>query len=442
MNFSFDLQKKGTNIKTELIAGITSFVATMYIIIVNPAIISEGGMQYEGVLTATILVSAFSSIMMGVYAKNPIIVAPGMGINAYFTHSLLINLNIEPATALGAVFWSGIIFWVLSVFKIRTAILKAIPSSVRLGGAAGIGLFITLIGLFKAGFIIPTEFGVGIGPLNAMTLTFVAGLFIVSFLTIKKIKGALMLSIIITTIIAWPIGRWWGDASEVNFGDPILIMAGDIVSMPDFTYLFSLDLVASLKLAILPAAFGLLFTDMFDSITTFVGISEASNLKDKEGEPQHIHKSMIADAFATIFSGLTGSSPGTAYVESASGIQAGGRTGLTAVFAGLLFLPFLFFAPLAKVVPAIATSPVLVIVGVYMMKPVASIKWTDFEHAIPAFLALVLIPLTYSITQGIIWSLLMYSALKILTGKWRELPVTLLIIDVFGVLLIYLELAG
>ena len=442
MKFSFGLKQQGTTLRTEIIAGLTSFVATMYIIIVNPAIISEGGMQYEGVLTATILVSAFSSIMMGLYAKNPIIVAPGMGINAYFTHSLLINLNIEPNVALGAVFWSGIIFWLLSVFKIRTAILKAIPIPIRLGGAAGIGLFIALIGFIKAGFIVSTTIGVGIGPLNAMTLTFVAGLFIVSFLTIRKVKGALMLSILVTSVLAWPIGRWYGDASAVNFGNPILISLDKLFAMPSFEYLFSLDLIGSLKLAILPAAFGLLFTDMFDSITTFVGISEAANLKDEDGEPKHIQKSMISDAFATLFGGLFGSSPGTAYVESASGIQAGGRSGLTAVVAGLLFLPFLFFAPLAKVIPDIATSPVLVIVGVYMMKPVAQIDWKKFEDVIPAFLAMLLIPLTYSITQGIVWSFLIYTLIKLAGGKWNELSLTLILIDVFGILLLYLELAG
>jgi len=440
INRYFKLKENQTNIKTEFIAGLTSFIAAMYIIIVNPAILSEGGMRYEAVMTATILVSAFSSIMMGIYAKNPILVAPGMGINAYFTYSIIINLEVAPETALGAVFWSGVIFFLLSIFRIRTMILKAIPNSVRFGAAAGIGIFITLIGLFKANFIVVKEPFIGMGELNFLTLSFITGLFIVSVLVVKKIKAALILGIIITTILAYPIGRWYGDASAINNGNPILVQIGDIISMPDFTYLFRLDFIGSLKLSIFPAAFGLLFTDMFDSIATFVGVAEASNLKDKDGEPLRIHRSMIADSFATIFGGIFGSSPGTAYIESASGIQAGGRTGLTAVFSGLLFIPFIFFAPLAKVIPDIATAPVLVIVGVYMMSPVVKINWNNFEEAIPAFLALILIPLTYSITQGIIWGFLIYTVLKIAKGKFQEIPVMLLVIDAFAILLLYVEL--
>ena len=436
----FKLSEKGTNVKTEFIAGLTSFVAAMYIIVVNPAILSEGGMNYAGVMTATILVCTFSSVMMGIYAHNPILVAPGMGINAYFTYSIIMNLKVSPETALGAVFWSGVIFLILSMFRVRTLILKAIPVSVRFATAAGIGIFITLIGLIKANFIVVKTPFIGMGEFNIMTLTFLAGLFIASILVVKKVKAALILSIIITTVLAYPIGRWYGDASSVTNGDPVLVHITDIMSWPDFRYLFHLDLIGSLKLSILPAAFGLLFTDMFDSISTFVGVAEASGLKDKEGEPLYIHKSLIADAFATIFGGLFGSSSGTAYIESAAGIQAGGRTGLTAVFAGLLFVPFLFFAPLAKVIPAIATAPVLVIVGVFMLNPVSRIDWNDFEEAIPAFLTLILIPLTYSITQGIVWGFLFYTVLKLVNGKFHKIPWMLLVIDAFAILLLYVEL--
>jgi AGZA family xanthine/uracil permease-like MFS transporter len=440
-NDFFKLRENKTNIRTEFIAGLTSFVATLYIIIVNPAILSQGGMSYNAVLTATVFVSAFSSIMMGVYANNPIIVAPGMGINAYFTYSLLMKLDIPPETALGAVFWSGIIFLLLSVFKIRTQILKAIPTSVRYGSAAGIGLFISLIGFHNANFIVIKSPFIGIGNLDALTLTFVAGLLIASILIVLKVKGALILSIILTTLLAYPIGRYYGDASVVNFGNPVLVNVDKIVSTPDFSYFFKLDLVNSLKFSIFPATFGLLFTDMFDSISTFVGVAEAGNLKDKNGEPRHIQKSLISDAFATLFGGLFGSSPGTAYIESAAGIQAGGKTGLTAVFAGLLFFPFIFFAPLAQVIPAIATAPVLVIIGVYMMKPVSNIPWGKMDEAIPAFLTMFLIPLTYSITQGIIWGFLTYTILKLINGKAREIHPMLWIIDVLSILLLYLELS-
>lgn len=437
----FQLRRNNATVLGELIAGGTTFIASMYIIIVNPALLSQAGMPYEAVLTATILVCAFSSVTMGLYANNPILVAPGMGINAYFTYAIVLKQHIPVETALGAVFWSGVIFLLLSVFRVRNMILKAIPPCVRLGSAAGIGLFIALIGFFNAGFIVVKTPFIGLGQLNPITLTFVAGLFVAAILAVKKIPGALILSVVVTTLLAYPIGRWYGDASAVNFGNPLLVSVQELFSVPDFSLVFKLDLLGALHWSVLPAAFGLLFTDMFDSISTFVGVAEAGNLKDSNGEPRRMEQSMVADSLATMFSGLFGSSPGTAYIESASGVQAGGRTGLTAVFAGLLFLPFLFVAPLAKLVPAIATAPVLVIVGVYMMGAATQIAWDDFVEAIPAFMAMALIPLTYSITQGLIWGLFMYSAVKIATGQFRELPLTLWVIDGFAVLLLCLEVA-
>lgn len=436
----FHLSAHHTTVKTELIAGLTTFIATMYIVVVNPMILSQAGMKYEAVLTATILVCVFSSVMMGLYANNPIIVAPGMGINAYFTYSIVLAHDIPIDVALGAVFWSGVIFFLLSVLKIRTSILKAIPRPVRYGSAAGIGLFIALIGFVNAHFIVAAPPLIGIAPMTSSTITFVAGLFITAGLVVFRVQGALIIGVVLTTLLAWPIGRIYGDASLVNFGHPILVEFDRVMAMPDFSYLFHLNLVDSLQLAILPAAFGLLFTDMFDSISTFVGVAEAGDLKDENGDPRHIEESMIADSFATLFAGLVGSSPGTAYIESASGIQAGGRTGLTAVFAGLLFIPLLFFAPLIKVVPAIATAPVLVIVGVLMMGACAKINWEDFEHSIPAFLSLILIPLTYSITQGLIWGLLMYTVLKIVVGKVREISPTLIVINLCSIALLWLEI--
>ncbi len=435
----FQLSSNKTSVKTELIAGATTFIATMYIVIVNPMILSQAGMRYEAVLTATIIVCVFSSIMMGVYANNPIVVAPGMGINAFFTYSIVLGQGIAVDIALGAVFWSGMIFLLLSVLRIRTYILKAIPASVRYGSAAGIGLFIALIGFVNAGFITAKTPLIGLGEMNSLTITFALGVFITSLLVIARVQGALLLGVMITTLLAYPIGRWYGDASAVNFGNPVLVEPGEFISMPDFSYIFNLKLVESLQLAILPAAFGLLFTDMFDSISTFVGVAEAGDLKQQNGDPRNIEKSMIADSFATIIAGLSGSSPGTAYIESASGIQAGGRTGLTAVFAGILFIPLLFFAPVIKIVPAIATAPVLVIVGVYMMGACTKIAWDDFSDAIPAFLSLILIPLTYSITQGLIWGLLMYTFLKAVKGQFNAIPKTLLIINLFSMLLLWLE---
>jgi AGZA family xanthine/uracil permease-like MFS transporter len=428
-------QNQNMNMRTEIIAGITTFLATMYIIVVNPAILQDAGMPYSGVLTATVLVSAFSSILMGIYARNPIVIAPGMGINAFFTYSVVIGMDVPWPVALGAVFWSGIIFLLLSIFNVRTHIVKAIPRPLRYAIAAGIGLFISTIGFKNAMFIIDNnETLSALARMNAVTITFVAGLFITAVLVCKRIKGALVFGIICTTILAIPIGRFWGDASVDMEGIQTLVTWKGLFAAPDFGLLFSLNLIESLQLSLWPVIFAFLFTDMFDSLSTFIGVSEAANLVDEEGEPRNIKPSLIVDAFSTTISGLFGTSAGTAYIESAAGVEEGGRYGLTAIVAGLLFLPFMFLSPLLSVVPAIATAPALILVGVFMMTPVLKINWQQYDEAIPAFLAMILIPLANSITQGIIWGFLSWTCLKAVTGKYKEISITLLIIDIFAVL--------
>lgn len=423
----FEFRKHNTNFRTEVIAGITSFLAAMYIIIVNPDILSAAGMPFSGVLTATVLVSAFSSIMMGLYARNPILLAPGMGLNAFFTFSVVIGMKVEWATALGAVFWSGVIFMLLSIFNIRTMIVKAIPKQIRYAVAAGIGLFISLMGLIKSGFIVDDPVTlVSFGGFSTSTVIFIAGLFITSILVVKRIKGALIIGILTTTILAVPVGRMFGQELIVNWNG--------IFEAPDFSLIFSLDLVGSLKLSIFPVIFAFLFTDMFDSLSTFVGVAEAAGLTDENGEPLNIKQSLIVDSVSTTISGLFGTSSGTSYIESATGIEEGGRTGLTAIVAGVLFLPFMFLSPLLSVIPGIATATALVLVGVFMMNPVTKINWNKFDDAIPAFLALILIPLTYSITQGIIWGFLSWTFIKLLTGKKDEVSATLIVIDIFAIL--------
>jgi AGZA family xanthine/uracil permease-like MFS transporter len=406
---------------------------------VNPAILSATGMPFNGVLTATIIVSAFCSIMMGIYANNPILVAPGMGLNAFFTFSVVMGMGVKWETALGAVFWAGIVFIILSVFNIRTYIVRAIPRQIRYAVAAGIGLFIALIGFVNAHLVIanPSTL-VSIAPMDAVRVTFIIGLFITAILIIRNIKGALIIGIIITTLLATPIGRWYGDASSLNNGVSTLVTWKGIVAYPDFSLFLKLDFSGSLHFALLPVIFAFLFTDMFDSLSTFVGVAEAANLIDENNEPRNIKESLITDAFATTIAGLMGSSPGTAYIESATGIEEGGRTGFTAVVAGILFLPFIFFSPLLSIVPSIATSPALIIVGVFMIKPILKINWTTFDDAIPAFIALVLIPFTYSITQGIIWGFLSWTVIKFLTGKKEEINLALIGIDIFAIVaLIY-----
>jgi len=425
---SSELEKNNTSLSTEILAGISSFLATAYIIVVNPSILSQTGMPFSAVLTATILVSFFSSFMMGLYAKNPILVAPGMGLNAFFTFTAVLTDKLSWQVALGTVFWSGIFFLLLSAFNIRSYIVKAIPKPLRYAIASGIGLFITLIGFANAKFIVPHPATmVGLGQLNASALTFVAGLFITVILLIRKVKGSILIGIVFTSLLAWPIGRWWG-------GTEAIVTINSIIAKPDFSLLFQLDLVNSLKWSLAPIILAFVFTDMFDSLSTFVGLAEASNLLDENGEPKNIRRSLLVDAFSTTIAGLTGSSPGTAYIESAVGIEQGGKTGLTAMVGAVLFLPFLFLSPLISTVPAIATAPALVLVGVFMMKPVVKINWHELHEAFPAFLAMVLIPFTYSITQGIIWGFLSWTALHIATGKIKEISLALWIINVFAIL--------
>jgi AGZA family xanthine/uracil permease-like MFS transporter len=422
------LNKKPVNTATEILAGISSFLATAYIIVVNPSILSQAGMPFPALLTATILVSFFSSLMMGLYARNPILVAPGMGLNAFFTFTAVLTLKISWPVALGAVFWSGILFLLLSVFNIRTYIVQAIPKTLRYAIAAGIGLFITLIGLSNAKFIVANPATViSMGQLTAPVLTFIAGLAVTAVLLVKKIKGGILAGIVFTSLLAWPIGRWWGGAVP-------LIHITDIVALPDFSLFLKLDLLHSLQWSMVPVIFAFVFTDLFDSLSTFVGLSEAAGLLDENGEPRNIKRSLIVDAFSTTIAGLLGSSPGTAYIESAVGIEAGGRTGLTAITGAILFLPFLFLSPLISAVPAIATAPALVLVGVFMMQPVTKINWSVLEEAIPAFIAMVLIPFTYSITQGIIWGFLSWTILQVAAGKASKISIALWIIDLFAIL--------
>lgn len=430
---------KITSNRTEILAGVSSFLATMYIIVVNPSILSQAGMPFNAVLTATVILSFFCSLMMGLYAKNPIVVAPGMGMNAFFTFTAVKGMGISYQVALGAVFWAGVLFVILSAFNVRTYIVKAIPTQLRFAISAGIGLFISLIGFENAKFIVDNPATlVGIASFkDPIVITFLIGLFVTAVLIVRQTTGGIIIGIVLTTLLAIPIGRWWGDASAVNFGNAQLVTWQGVFSSPDFSLLFQLDLVNSLKVSLFPVIFAFVFTDMFDSISTFVGIAEAADLYDENGEPQNVKKSLMTDAVATLLGGILGTSPGTAYIESAVGIEQGGRRGLTAITAGLLFLPFMFLSPLLSIVPAIATAPALIIVGVFMMKPIAKINWSELDDAVPAFLALVLIPFSYSITQGIIWGFLSWTIIKVAVGKSKEVSLALWIIDAFALVALF-----
>ncbi len=423
----FSLKKRKTTVKTEILAGIATFLTMSYIIIVNPSILQDAGMDFGGVLFATVLVSAISTIFMGLFTNLPYALAPGMGLNAFFTYTLVIGAGLNWETALGAVFISGIIFIILTVTKVRIMILKAVPASIRYAVAGGIGLFLTLIGFQSVGFIVADQATlVSFGGLNPEIIIFVVGLVLTGFLVIKKIKGALIIGIISTSILALIVSLF--------LETPLVTVPTRIFSLPSLDVFFKLDILGALKFSLIGPIFALLFTDMFDSISTFLGIATTANLLDKDGQPINGGKALLVDSVSTTISGLFGTSAGTTYIESAAGIEEGGRTGLTAVVCGLLFLPFMFFSPILSFIPALATAPVLVIVGLFMMTGIMKLDWKNYEESLPAFMAFILIPLTYNITQGIIWGFLLYTFIKVIRGKARELHFMLYIIDVLAIL--------
>lgn len=429
----FDLRKNGTNVKTEILAGIATFLTMAYIIVVNPSVLKNTGMPFSGVLFATVLVCALSSIAMGLYARLPYTLAPGMGINAFFTFSLVLGMGIRWETALGAIFISGVIFMILSATNVRIDIVKAIPSSIRYGMAAGIGVFLALIGFTSVGFVVSDKATVvGFGGLNLKTTLFILGFIITSVLVIRRVQGALIIGIAVTSIMALAasaigVGAGW-------IASPVVTLPEGIFALPSFTVFLQLDIAGALTIGMVLPILSLLIVDLFDSVGTFVGVAEAANLVDKDGIPINIGRALMVDAFSSAISGLAGTSSGTVFVESVAGIKEGGRTGLTAVVSGLLFLPFMFLSPLLSFIPAVATAPVLVLAGIFMMDPLADIDWKNFEESVPAFLSFALIPLTFSITQGVIWSLLTYTAIKLIMGKAGEIHKMIYFIDAFAII--------
>lgn len=394
----------------ETIAGVTTFLTMAYIVVVNPAILStEGtGMPFSGVLTATVLVCFSMTLLMGLYAKLPFGVAPGMGLNAFFAYTLVLQGGVPWPVALGIVFWAGVLFLVVSATSLRESVALAIPSSLRSATAAGIGLLLTFIGLQNAGFVAANPATiVGVGPLDHRALLTLVGILVIAHMSRRHSPFAYLMSIFVVTTAAWAGG--WVDAPE------------RWLSAPDFSSVFlKLDIMGALQLALVPAIVTLMMTDMFDSLSTFIGVSQATGFVDAEGRPKRLRQGLIVDALATLGSGLAGSSSGTAYVESVAGIRMGGRTGLTAVVTACCFLPCLFIAPAAAAVPPYATAAVLIMVGVAMFQTVTTVSFDRLEVAVPAFATLVLIPLTFSITQGILWGFILHAALHALAGRRHD----------------------
>ena len=412
---------------TEAVAGITTFFTMAYILVVNPSILSTPGtgMPFSGVLTATALLCVSMTLLMGLYARLPYGVAPGMGLNAFFTYTIILQGGVPWPVALGIVFWAGVIFLVVSATPLRESVAMAIPTHLRAASAAGIGLLLTFIGLQNGGFVAANPATmVGVGPLDHRAVLTMVGIAVIAVLSRRQNPLAFLASIAVVSVAGWALGdvrtpeRW--------------------LSAPDFSsVLFKLDVWGALQLSLVPSIVAITMTDLFDSISSFIGVSQATGLVDEQGQPLRLRQGLIVDSFATLGAGLLGTSSGTAYVESIAGIRMGGRTGLTAVFTALCFVPCLFIAPLAGAVPPYATSAVLMVVGVSMFQAVTRVSWERLEEALPAFVAVVLIPLTFSITQGILWGFVLHAVLHALVGRAREVtPVLWGLAAVAGVLLV------
>ena len=418
------------NLKTEAIAGVTTFFTMAYIVVVNPQIISadgKTGMAFSGVLTATVIICFMMTLLMGLYAKLPFAVAPGMGINAFFTYTIILGKAVPWPTALGIIFWAGVFFLLISITPVREAIAKAIPHEIRVAAAVGIGIFLTFIGLKNSGFIVsdPVTF-VKIGVLGKPALLTMIGVAISIILMSRQSPFAFLATIVVVTFAAWLLG--------------LVTVPAQKLAWPDFhTVFLKLDVLGALKLSLLPSIIAILFTDLFDSISTFIGVAHAGGLLDKEGHPRNLRQGLIVDSLATMGAGLAGTSSGTAYIESIAGIRMGGRTGTTSVFTALCFLPCLFIAPLAGMVPPYATAAVLILVGAAMFTSVGQINFSKIEEGVPAFLTLVLIPLTFSITQGILWGFISHVGLYLIVGRRRDIHPVMYVLALVSIGLLVLE---
>mgnify|MGYP006282941793 FL=1 len=380
-----------------------------YIVVVNPAILSTPGtgIPFTGALTATVLVCVTMTLLMGLYARLPFGVAPGMGLNAFFTYTIIINGHVPWPTALGIIFWAGVIFLLVSATPLREQIALSYPPHLRRATAAGIGLLLTFLGLQNGGFVAANPATmVGPGSLDHRALFTLAGLLISVWLSRRDNPFAYLAGIAFVNAGAWVGGHVTPPAAWF--------------SAPDFSsVLFKLDVWGALRLSLLPALITVMLTDLFDSLSTFIGVANAANLVDANGEPTRLRQGLIVDAVATFGAGLFGTSSGTAYVESIAGIRMGARSGTAAVVTALCFLPCLFIAPLAAAIPPFATAAVLILVGVSMFQSVTSVTFEELETAVPAFATLVLIPLTFSITQGILWGFILHAVLHAVAGRAR-----------------------
>lgn len=405
----FHLKELGTNVRQEVVAGITTFLTMAYIIFVNPAILSEAGMDYGAVFVATCLAAAIGCFIMGLVANYPIALAPGMGLNAFFTYTVVLTEGYSWQSALGAVFFSGCIFVLLSLFKVREWIINSIPGPLKIGIAAGIGLFLALVGLKNAGIIVgnPATM-VGLGDVTSLQVGLATlGFFLIIGMAARGMRGAVMIGILLITGLG------------VAFGD---IQYQGIVSAPPsiMPTFMQLDIAGAFNIGMLSVIFAFLFVDLFDTSGTLIAVAQRAKLLDEKGRLPRLGRALLADSSASIAGSVLGTSTTTSYVESAAGVAVGGRSGLTAVVTGLMFIAALLFSPLAGMVPAYATAGALVYVAVLMMGQLSHLHWDDITEAVPAVVVLVMMPFSFSIANGIAFGFISFVAVKLLAGRAGE----------------------
>jgi len=405
----FRLSENHTTVRQELLAGLTTFMTMAYVVVVNPRILSEAGMPIEGVLFATCISAALSTLVMGLWANYPIALAPGMSLNAYFTYSIVIGRGIPWQTVLGVVFLSGVVFFVLTLTNVREQIVNGIPDCLKHGTAAGIGLFIAFIGFRNSGVIVANRATlVGLGKVSdPQVLLAGLGVVVMAILLARKVNSAILIGIALVTLIGIPLGisHW----PQHLFSWP----------HPSGT-LFKLDLRSAFKLGLGELVFIFFFVDLFDNVGTLVAVCEEGGFL-RDGKLPRASRALLADAFGTMAGALTGTSTVTSYIESAAGVAAGARTGLGNLLIAALFLAAMFCAPMVAAIPAYATAPALILVGALMCAAVARVKWDDFTEAAPAFLTLICTPLTFSIATGLSIGLLSFTSIKLLSGRRKEI---------------------
>ena len=420
----FKMGARGTNVRREIVAGLTTFLAMAYILAVNPKMLANAGMDAGGVFTATALAACIATLVMAFTANLPIALAPGMGLNALFAFTVVLGMGISWKIALTAVFLEGVLFIILSLFNVREAIIKAIPSNLKKAVAAGIGLFICFIGFQNAGIIVNNDATlVGLGNLtHGPAAVAMIGLALTAVLYALKIPGSILIGILVTTLIGIPFGVTSVPANWT----PVSMPAAPLLFQFDFSHIFTLDFFA--------VFFTFLFVDIFDTVGTLVGVSSEAHIMDANGNVPRVKQALLSDAIGTVAGACLGTSTVTSYVESTAGVAAGGRTGMTALTTGVLFLLALFLSPLFLLVPGAATAPALIIVGFLMLKAVTGINFNDVTEGLSAFITIVMMPFAYSIAEGIVWGIITYVFMKAATGKAKSIPVVTWVLFVIFIL--------